>query len=166
MDRVKECTERRVTVVGCGHLGDRQRHIHRLPIPSALETTDCARRLIVTLGWFSPINPRDQRWRRAKLWFGLDGTVLGVQRKNVDQNAVRRGTLQHEVFETIQSADVPRGGEVEIEVNCRADAGSLEDEVAYALVATLEVTEGVVATNLYDEIRDRLVAARQRVVVT
>ena len=165
LDRVKECTERRVTVVGCGHLGDRQRHIHRLPIPGALATTDCARRLIVTLAWFSPINPRDQRWRRAKLWFGLDGTVLGVQRKNVDQNAARRGTLQHEVFETIESAGAPQGGEVEIEVNCRADAGILEDDVAYALVATLEVTEGVVATNLYDEIRDRLVAARQRVVV-
>lgn len=166
LDRVEECTERRVTVVGCGLLGDRQRHIHRLPLPGALKTTDCARRLIVTLAWFSPVNPRDQRWRRAKLWFGLDRTVLGVQRKNVDQYAARRGTLQHEIFESDGSAGAPRSNEQEIEVNCRADAGILEDEVAYALVATLEVTEGVVATNLYDEIQDRLVAARQRVAVT
>ena len=166
LDRVKECTERRVTVVGCGQLGDRQRHIHRLPLPRALTTTDCARRLIVTLAWFSPVNPRYQRWRRARLWFGLDGTVLGVQRKNVDQNAVRRGTLQHEVFESDGSTGAPGSNELEVEVNCRADAGMLEDEVSYAMVATLEVIEGVVATNLYDEIRERLVAARQRVAVT
>jgi hypothetical protein len=35
------------------------------------------------------------------------------------------------------------GANLEIQVNCRADAGELDEDVAYALVTTLEVAEEV-----------------------
>ena len=44
------------------------------------------------------------------------------------------------------------GANLEIQVNCRADAGTLEDEVPYALAITLEVAEEI-DVNIYDEVR-------------
>ena len=165
--RVKECTERRVTVVGGGTIGEDERRRHRIPVPGALRQTLCARRLVATLAWTSPINPRDQRWRRAHLSFSLpnenDNHFLKVERTDYDWNAVRRGTLQHEVFAGSTPVNWVGDRDLDIEVSCRPDAGSLEEEVPYALVVTLEVGEGLFAANLYDEVRARLLAARPRV---
>ena len=47
------------------------------------------------------------------------------------------------------------GEEIEIRVECRADAGALDETVRYGLVVTLEVEESVNVL-LYQEIRDRL----------
>ena len=135
----------------------------RLHDPSGLLGKRCRRRLIVTLAWFSPVNPADQRWRRARLWFAMPDNFLNVNRKNADWQAVKRGTLQHEIFEGDAPLDWDGDRDLEIEVSCRADAGTLEEEVPYALAATLEIAEGVFAANLYDEVRQRLRAARQRV---
>jgi hypothetical protein len=167
IERVKECTERRVTVVGGGTIRDDEKRTHQIPMPGALRQIPCARRLVVTLAWFSPLNPRDQRWRRAHLYFSVpdenDNHFLHLKRTDCDHNAVRRGTLQHEVF--IGSKPVTWVGDrsLDIEVSCRADAGTLEEEVPYALVVTLELGEGLFAANLYDEVRARLQAARPRV---
>ena len=166
-ERVKECTERRVTVVGGAKIREDEKRTHRIPIPGALRETLCTRRLVATLAWISPLNPRDQRWRRAHLYFSVPGEndnhFLNVERTDCDRNAVRRGTLQHEVF--VGSTPVNWVGDrgLDIEVSCRADAGSLEVEVPYALVVTLEVSRGLFAANLYDEVRARLRAARPRV---
>ena len=167
IERVKECTERRVTVVGGATIGEDERRRHRIPIPGALRQTLCARRLVATLAWISPINPRDQRWRRAHLSFSLpnenDEHFLKVERTDYDWNAVRRGTLQHEVFSGSRPVAWVGDRDLDIEVSCRADAGNLEEKVPYALVVTLEVGEGLFTANLYDEVRARLLAARPRV---
>ena len=167
IERVKECTERRVTVVGGTTIRDDERRTHRIPVPGALRQTLCVRRLVATLAWISPINPRDQRWRRAHLSFSLpdenDNDFLRVERTDYDWNTVRRGTLQHEVFTGSKPAAWVGDRDLDIEVSCRADAGTLEEEVPYALVVTLEVGEGLFAANLYDEVRARLLAARPRV---
>ena len=167
IERVKECTERRVTVVGGATILEGRKRTHRIPVPSALRQTLCARRLVVTLAWISPLNPRDQRWRRAHLYFSVpdenNNHFLHVKRADYDSNAVRRGTLQHEVFTGSKPVAWVGDRDLDIEVSCRADAGSLDEEVPYALVVTLEVGEGLFAANLYDEVRARLQAARPRV---
>ena len=167
IERVKECTERRVTVVGGATIRDDEKRTHRIPIPGALRQTLCVRRLVATLAWISPINPRDQRWRRAHLYFSVpdenDDHFLRVKRIDCDPHAVRRGTLQHEVFIGSKPVNWIGDRDLDIEVSCRADAGNLEEEVPYALVVTLEVGEGLFAANLYDEVRARLRAARPRV---
>ena len=51
---------------------------------------------------------------------------------------------------------------MEIQVSCRADAGTLDVEVPYALVTTLEVAEEI-GVPIYEEIRVRV---QERVRVT
>jgi hypothetical protein len=60
-----------------------------------------------------------------------------------DWHAVQRGTVQHEILEGEKAAAFIDGDNLEIQVNCRADAGVLEDMVPYALATTLEVAEEI-----------------------
>lgn len=84
-------------------------------------------------------------------------TELGVKRK-------QRGTVQHEILDGESSNDFVNGANLEVRVNCRADAGALEEEVPYALVSTIEVTSDLWVSNIYDEVRAAVQAARLRVV--
>ena len=52
---------------------------------------------------------------------------------------MRKGTVQHEILE-MKKSKLP-GDELELLVECVADAGSLDDEVPYGLAVTLEVAE-------------------------
>ena len=72
---------------------------------------------------------------------------------------MQRGTLQHEILEGEEASVFVEGANLEIQVSCRADAGTLEAEVPYALVTTLEVAAGL-DVDIYDEVRTILYAAR------
>ena len=169
IDRVMECTPYRVTALGGGTLGADQSHIHEFPLPPSLSGKRGLRRLVVTLAWLTPVNPRHQGWRRADLWFHPDPqrppkskdplTVLRLKRLEADGRAVQRGTLQHEILEGDEAAAFVDGDNLKIQVSCRPDAGTLEDEVPYALVTTLEVAEEI-GVEIYDEVRVRVHAAR------
>ncbi len=47
----------------------------------------------------------------------------------MDWQTVRRGTLQHEIFEGSDAVEFVDGASVRIKVNCRADAGTLESDL-------------------------------------
>ena len=162
IDRVSECTAWRVTAISGGELGEDESHIHAFPLPPSLNGLRIHKRLTITLAWLSPINPRHQAWRRAQLWFDPPMKELRVERRQADSRAVRRGTLQHEILEGRATASFNQGDALEIQVSCRADAGTLEEQVPYALVATLEVAEDL-ALDIYDEVRTAVQAARLRV---
>jgi hypothetical protein len=119
------------------------------------------RRLTITLAWLTPVNPIHRAWRRADLWFTPPPTPLEVIRQEADGNAVQRGTVQHEVLEGDRATAFVDGDNLEILVNCRADAGALEDPVPYALATTLEVAADI-GVPVYEEVRER-VQARVRV---
>ena len=79
-----------------------------------------------------------------------------MQRRGVDWQAVKRGTLQHEVLEGDRGAiNIQADGHLEIPVTCLAEAGSLDERVSYAMAVTLEVAPGV-NTKIYDEVRARI----------
>jgi len=172
VDRVTSCTPRRVTAIGCGILRADAGQIHEVPLPSSLSGKRGKRRLTATLAWMTPVNPRHQHWRRAQLWFHPDPerpagehdayTPLQLRRSQGDWQATQRGTLQHEVFDGEAAAAYVDGSSIKIQVSCKADAGSLEEDVPYALALTLEVAEEMHIA-IYDEIRVRLQAARVRV---
>ena len=162
VDRVRECTASRVTVLGGGLLGEDQSHVHRIPLPPSLSGWSGHRQLTISLAWTSPVNPRHRNWRSAQLWFSPPKEDLGVERTQADWQTVQRGTVQHEVLEGERSGEFVTGANLEIQVSCRADAGALEDEVPYALVTTIEVTSDLWVSNIYDEVR----AAIQIVPVT
>ena len=161
IDRVCECTARRVTALSAGALREDESHIHRLPLPPSLNGLRGYRRLTITLAWLSPVNPRHQGWRRADLWFSPPQAPLQVERRQADGRAAQRGTLQHEILEGKKAGVFVDGESLDIQVSCRASAGALDDEVPYALATTLEIAEELYI-DLYDEVRSRIHATRVR----
>ena len=141
ISRVRECTVLRATALSGGTLKQDESHMYRFPLPPSLSGRRGHRRLTISLAWFSPVNPRHQAWRRADLWFASPKNELQIDRQQADWRAVQRGTLQHEILEGENAAAFEDGTNLEVQVSCRADAGTLEEEVPYALVTTLEVAE-------------------------
>ena len=158
VDRVLDCTDQRATVLGFGQLSDGEAHVFSLPLPPSLGSRPEWRRLTVTLAWLSPIAAMTQKYRTASLWFEINNNGLAPTRTDADWRAVRRGTVQHEVFEGQRAEPFIDGDVIEIKVNCRQDAGKILNPVAYGLVVSLEVREGVDIA-VYSEIRTRIAPA-------
>jgi len=157
-ERVLWCTDQRATLLGVGQLADGEAHAYELPLPRDLSGTAGLRRLTATLAWLSPVAPNQQRYRKAQLWFSTDGEdKLGVGRMTdgYDHTMVRRGTVQHEIFEGTGARGFADGDALRIQVNCREDAPGLDDPVSYGLVVSLEVAEGV-PVGVYQQVRQAL----------
>ena len=163
IERVRECTESRVTAISAGSLEEDSSHVHRFPLPASLSGWRGYRRLTITLAWLSPVNPRHRNWRRAQLWFSPLTNELRVDRAQADWQTVQRGTLQHEILEGESSGEFVQGANLEIQVSCRADAGALEERIPYALVTTIEVAGDLWVSNIYDEVRTAVHSAHVHV---
>lgn len=161
IERVLTCTEQRGTVLGCGEIKANEVHEYRFPLPPALASRKDWRRLVVTLAWFSPINPDHRNLREAKLELSSgskwDEIPLKLTRQDADHNQVHRGTVQHEILESEKQISAYQDGEhVVLHVTCKADAThSLDVVVPYGLAVTLEVKEGI-DIPIYQEIRARI----------
>ena len=138
--KMLECIRTRATAIGCGSISERQRHRFIFPLPAGVSIQDYLR-MTVTLAWFSPINSFHIGLRRAKLFFAgndLKGDE-GHQRQETDWQQVRKGTVQHEIFE-LDKNRLPEDN-LELFVECAADAGPLDEEIPYGFAVTLEVAE-------------------------
>lgn len=155
IDRVLDCTKQRVTVLGYGELQDEEAHIYKLPLPPSLSSQMIWRKLTITLAFITPVFPRNQKYRGASLWFEANRDFIGVNREEADFNAVRRGTLQHEVFEGTAATPYIDGDNLEIKINCREDAGKFDNPVRYGLAVSLEVSEAL-NISIYEEVRSRI----------
>lgn len=153
--KVLDCTEQRVSILGFGQLEDTQAHVFILPLPTSLGARREWRRLTVTLAWLSPIAARTQRYRIASLWFEVDDGVLTPERKDAEWQTVRRGTVQHEVFEGVRAVPISNGDTLSIKVNCRKDAAKIDEPVSYGLVVSLEISEGIDIA-IYEEVRAQI----------
>ena len=156
--RVLGCTEQRATLLGFGQLNDEEAHLFILPLPPSLGVRLDKRRLTVTLAWLSPLAVSTQRYRTASLWFEVEGGTLAPNRQEAEWHAVRRGTVQHEVFEGKSAVPISDGDSLTIKVNCRKDAAKMYESVAYGLAVSLEVAEGIDIA-IYNEIRTRIASA-------
>lgn len=155
-ERGRECTQHRVVGLGGGELRAGRSHIHRIPVPKAIRSNGTWRKLTVTLSWMTPVNPMHQAWRRADLWFKHE--ARGIDRTQADMRAAGRSTIQHEVWEGAKALQI-RGRDLDIQVSCREDAGTLEDSVPYALAVTLEVAD-TLRIDLYGQVRAAIEAMR------
>jgi hypothetical protein len=153
--RVLECTARRATSIGSGIIKVDERHEFRLPLPPGLSDFDGMRRLIITLGWLSPVNPDNRKLRKASLSFDPPEDNLKVDRKEVDGRQVKNGTVQHEILEGRKIVSYQDGDTLLIPVICRKDAGTLDEDVVYGLAVTLEISEDI-DIPIYEEIKERL----------
>lgn len=161
IERVLACTEQRGTILGCGEIREDQVHEYLFPLPLGLSGSKVWRRMVVTLAWFSPINPAHRNMREAKLSFQpvskWGELPLKLKRVDSDHNQVLRGTVQHEVLEgEEQIAVYHENGHILLHVTCKADATEkLDDAIPYGLAVTLEVVEGI-GIPIYQQIRARI----------
>lgn len=154
--RLECCEDHRVTIIGCGELSDGGAHLYEIPLPPSLISSTIHRRLIVTLGWNSPINCRSRKYRKASLWFSKPNGKLNIdQRANVNWQAAKRGTVQHEIFEGNRASVFSDGDTLVIKVNCKKDASEFEGNIPYGLAVSLEVAEGT-GVSIYNEIRTKI----------
>lgn len=160
-ERATGCELTRATLLGAGDIAPGETWVHRVPLPTELHAFNQWRRLTMTLSWFTPTNPRDQRYRCFAL--SCDPPVaaespLRLERSQVHGRAATRGTVQHEVLEKSGGAiNLPDGQSLEFPVTCTAEApgpGS-EVRVPYALASTLEVAAET-RLPIYDAILERV----------
>jgi hypothetical protein len=161
VERALTCTEQRATMLGVGELRNEKAWEFHVPLPEALNATLVKRRLTVTLAWFTPSNPRNSKYRIAKLWVDLPRDPLRLQRLEGEARQLQLGTLQHETFDSEGAVPVVPGQSLVVRVNCVADAGRLVNPVEFALCVSLEVAEGV-PLPIYEQVRARI---SQRVVI-
>ena len=154
INKIKECTEQRATVIGFGDLKEEEAHVYSLPLPPSLSSQTIKRRLTITLAWFSPISSNTQRYRTSRLWFEAKNQVV-TNRTDADWQAVKRGTLQHEIFEDSAAAAFIDGNAINIKINCSKDANSFSESIPYAILVSLEVAEGI-DLPIYQEIKERI----------
>lgn len=160
--RVMECTKERITLIGLGALKKDEGEIFKLPLPIDFSSRLIKRKLTVTLSYLSPISPNRQAYRGAQLWFNIDDgdKKLVPNRQNTDWNAVRKGTLQHEIF-IGESPVVWNNDDLIIKVNCKEEAGKIKTPIDYALFVSFEIAEGF-DVDLYAAVSEKI---RQRIKV-
>lgn len=142
IDKVKECTKNQVTLIGYGDIKQNQAFVYSIPLPFNFHAQKYKRRLTITLAYFSPIHPSSIKYREKQVWVTLNnGQNIAGTREEYDYNAVQRGTLQHEIFETDSTAIWNEDDSLTIKVNCRGDASDADEDIAipYALFATFEM---------------------------
>lgn len=165
-DRGSVCTDQRVIVLGCGELNAEEGHEYSVPLPQALNAQTVSRRLTITLAWLSPVNPRHRSYRVADLWIDPPATHLRVKRRDVDHDAVTRGTVQHEVLEGDDAIPITADAVMPVQVNCRAEAGSkIAQPVPYAMIVTLETAQPL-SVSIYDQVKTKLDALRAPVPIS
>ncbi len=155
ISKVTECTAQRVTVLGFGELEADKVHLFRLPLPPSLSARPENRKLTITLGWFSPIASKTQKYRVASLYFEAENSIIGVNRDDADWQTVKKGTLQHEVFIGENAIPFEDGRNLGIRVICKKDAAAFDGAIPYAIAVTLEVAKDV-GLPIYQEVRNRL----------
>ncbi|MEO6627478.1 MAG: S8 family peptidase [Aquihabitans sp.] len=153
----------RAVLVGADSIGKDERRTFRFPLPPSLAATTLWRRLTLTLAWLSPLNPRSQKYRMARLQVTPPTDEIGTARVEAPHFAVRKGTVHHEVLEGEAAVAFQAGTSLEIGVDCFVDAGKLESPVRFGLIVSLELEEGVLI-DVHNEVQQQLqVQIRQMV---
>jgi hypothetical protein len=159
LDHTIECTERRATLVGYGDVRFGKANLYRFPLPISLNGKLEERKLTITLGWLSPINPRHQDYRMAALELERSDEKysLGVERLPTQPTnvAAERGTVVHVKCVGEEATVFVDDGELHLKVFCRHPAGMVTEAISYGLAVTIEVGENS-EVQVYDEIREQL----------
>ena len=158
IEEAVSCTPHRATLLGYGTISAREANVHRIPLPPSLERVTEPRKVTVTVAWLSPVNPRHQTYRRAKLEAGAVTNLevaAGVKRSSGQppHTTMSRGTVFHARYEGEKAVSFVDDGHVLLRIFCREQADALDQRIRYGVAVTIEAGEGI---RVYDEIRARL----------
>ena len=158
VEKVKECTKERVTLIGYGDVMQNQAFVYSIPIPIEFHKKSLRRRLTVTLAYLSPIHPSSIKYREKQVWVTINnGNSLIGSRAEYDYHAVQRGTLQHEIFENDSIEVWNIDDAIELKVNCRGCASENNPKILipYALFATFEMAPDC-GIDVYQKVVDKI----------
>ena len=163
-NKILYCTDQRVTLLGFGEIKKDNGHVYSFPLPNLLHERAYRKRLAVTLAWFSPLNFNTAKYRQAALYFNnmaydrerRPDEPIHFTHANAGFRIARKGTVQHDILEDDEVGYYLDGTNLNINVNCKEDAGGLRGQlIKYGLAVTLEVTENV-PVPIYQEIAQRI----------
>ena len=165
IEEAVSCTPHRATLLGYGTISAKEAKVHRIPLPPSLERVTEPREVTMTVAWLSPVNPRHQAYRRAKLEVGAVTDLeaaAGVKRSSGQppHTSVSRGTVFHARYEGEKAVSFVDDGHVSLRIFCREQAGALDQPIRYGVAVTIEAGEGI---PVYEEVKARLpvpIAAR------
>ena len=141
-ERCFSATDQCATLLGWSSIRADQGQIFSVPLPPSLSASTEWRRLTVTLAWFTPTNNQHRNYRLAQLFLKVPKADLGTESvAGLDEQSAQRGTVEHRMFDGEKATAFLDGTNLSIQVNCRADGGTLNDEIPYAVVASLEVAQ-------------------------
>jgi hypothetical protein len=123
------------------------------------------RRLTITLGWLSPVNPRSQVHRVGRVVFQPPDDKLRFSREEADFNAARKGTVQHEVLEGTKAIAFAANDALTVNVDCHIDAGKYPSLIRYGIAVSLEMA-ATIRADIHAQVQQGLrvqVQQRQRV---
>jgi hypothetical protein len=166
-NKVLNCTEQQVTLIGHGELRKDESHIFELPLPDEVSSIQLSKKLTITLAWFSPFNFSSNKYRKAALYIdnisgvNSEETEINWQENEYDYNQSKKGTLQHLRYKGNEADAFIENSVLKIKINCREDAAKLEESIKYGLAVTFELIDNA-TINIYQEIRQRI-AQRVRV---
>lgn len=89
------------------------------------------------------------------LWFAPEKERLGLDKKDLDAESSRRGTVQHQIFEGDKPRAFADGDKLVVKVSCADDAGKVSENIPYALAVTLEIADPV-DVKIFNEVRERI----------
>jgi hypothetical protein len=158
IDRLGAAATNRAILIAGGLIGREQRHTYNVPQPISLLSKAEWHRFTVTLAYMAPTVGQLTRYRGARVFFEkLDDGATGGSRIEADHNAVRRGSIQHEIIDGARAMVFADNDSLPIHVECMDDAQRLKagDRIRYGLVVSVE-TSVATSTTIHDEIRLRL----------
>ena len=161
-----------VTLVGLGQVRKDWGTIFDMLLPSSLSGDKVHRSMLVTLTWFSPVEPARAKYRLAALEaIAADGDVLEDDAEDKHWNLamkseppgvalIKRGTVwsRRLVHKRVRAPEFEIGATLPIRVQCRdASGGGLDPDldISFAIAVTLEVAASA-EYDVREEVRDQL----------
>ena len=153
-DRPDNCA----TLVAFGYVRKDGILTYEFPVPDEIQDVSAHRRLTVTLASLVPTTARRSQYRPH--WVEVDVSSKSLKsfgfesRINNDYRAARRGTLQHDSWETRKNRNWENGASIAIEVTGRSHLEITPGPMPFVLIASLVVDDPQIA--VYQSVRARV----------
>lgn len=161
-----------VTLVGLGQIRKDEGMIFDMPLPPSLSGDSVHRTMLVTISWFSPIEPARAKYRLVALEaIAADDNEYEDEDKDRNwrlamkgeppfENLIKRGTVwsRRLIHDRVSTPKFDDGAMLPIRVQCRdATGGGLSPDlnIPFAIAVTLQVSD-TATYDVREQIRDQL----------
>ena len=173
--RMREAPLHGATLVGLGSVRKDGAAIFDMPLPPSLSGDRVHRSMVVTLSWFSPVEPSRARYRLAALEaIAADSDEIANEERewNLSMKTgplalalLKRGTVwsRRLVHKTVGVPEFGEDAGIPIRVQCRdASGGGLDRDrdIRFAIAVTLELATET-QYDIHEEIREKLLVRLQ-----